>query len=772
MNKAPSKTLTRSPRKVESLPRLPVQIFLFSLTILIIGITCATLFFYSVFSRMVEAKLKEGLQHYTAEIYARPYSIIPGRRLTQKQLIQRLERLGYTRSVSRIPATYREGPIGLEFISRQGRTVDVIFSDSGVKSINVERQPTGEFGLEPELISNLSDGSGKKRKYVSYENISDVLIKAILAAEDKRFFDHVGIDFWRILKAAIIDIRSKELAQGGSTLTQQCVKNLFLTQEKRLQRKFQEICLSLILETRLTKRQIFELYVNEVYLGQEGPFSITGFGQAAAMYFHKNIRDVSLAEAACLAGIISAPNRFNPYRYPDRALKQRNQVLDAMELNGFITFAQKVAAKTVPVALQPAITYNYLEAPYFVDYVESQLVPRFSREDLYKRNYRIYTTLDAELQRAAYEAVQQGAAEIDKLLAKRKDAGNAQVALVALDPKTGEILAMIGGRNFGQSQYNRITMARRQPGSAFKPFVYAAALETPFTDTARKVTPARIYQDEPSTFYFGNTTYSPRNFGDKYLGRVNVREALMHSLNVATMHLAQEIGYQQIVTVARRAGFRGNLKPYPSVALGAFEVTPLEIAQAYTIFPNQGILRRGHAIHHIETNTGTHRQTSPPPEEVIHPETAYLVTSLMQSVLDQGTGSGARQRGFSLPAAGKTGTSNDGWFVGFTPDLLCVTWVGFDDNRDINMVGSGSALPIWTEFMKRAEHELPLRGADFEKPPNVVTVNIDPSTGLLASPRCLKVRRENFISGTEPTLQCPENMRGKFPASWTNAAGR
>jgi penicillin-binding protein 1B len=726
----------------------------------IVGAACAVLYFYSKYSLIVEAKLKEGLRQYTAEIYARPYSLVPGHSLSRSQLEQRLKRLGYVESSNHAPRTFRAGSSSLELVNERGETVDVVFKQSAVSALIADRQAALRVDLEPELISSLSDSSGKKRKYVSYESLPDVLIKAILAAEDKRFFDHSGIDFWRILKAGFVDIRNSGVSQGGSTLTQQYVKNIFLSPEKRFKRKFEEICIALILETRLTKRQIFELYVNEIYLGQRGPYSITGFGQAAALYFHKNVHDLTLSESALLAGIIPAPNRFNPYRYPDRALRQRNQVLDAMEENGFITLNQKVVAKSTPLNLQGEITYNYLEAPYFVDYIEDQLAQRFSREELYKKKFRIYTTLNADLQEAAFEAVREGGAEIDKALAKKRVVGRPQMALVALDPRTGEILAMVGGRSYSQSQYNRIIAAHRQPGSSFKPFVYSAALETPFTEAPQKITPAKTYIDEPYTFYFGNTVYSPKNFGGKYLGLVNLREALIHSLNVATVRLAEEVGYDEVVKVARRAGFGENLKPYPSVALGAFEVTPLELAQGYTIFPNLGLLQRARAIDRVETAGETIRENPPKPEAVIHPETAYLVTSLMQSVLDRGTGFGARQRGFNLPAAGKTGTSNDGWFVGFTPDLLCAAWVGFDDNRDINLLAANSAVPVWAAFMKRAQTLLPLKGADFVRPENVVTVDIDPSTGLLASPRCAKVTSENFILGTAPINICPETQGG------------
>jgi penicillin-binding protein 1B len=708
----------------------------------------------------VETRLREGLQQYTAEIYARPYALALGKSLTRPQLAERLRRLAYMERSSHAPRTFRYIPDGLELVNERGQKVGVVFKKDTVKALALDGQSIQHVDLEPELISSLSSAGGKKRKYVSYDELPDVLIKAILAAEDKRFFDHSGIDLWRILKATIVDLRNNGMAQGGSTLTQQYVKNVFLTPEKRFKRKFQEICISLILETRLNKRQIFELYVNETYLGQRGPYSIIGFGQAAALYFHKNVRDLTLPESALLVGIIPAPNRFNPYRYPDKAVKQRNQALDLMEENGFITINQRLAAKNAPLTLQPEATYNYFEAPYFVDYVEDQLSQRVNREDLFKKKFRIYTTLNTDLQQAAFEAVREGGAEIDKALARHKHIGKPQIAVAALDPRTGEILAMVGGRSYGQSQYNRITAAHRQPGSAFKPFVYAAALETPFTDGPVKITPAKTYVDEPFTFTFGRTLYSPKNFSGKYLGLVNLREALTHSLNVATVHLAEDIGYDQVVRVARQAGFSDNLRPYPSVALGAFEVTPLELAQGYTIFPNLGTLCRTRVIHRVETAAETYTENAPKPVSVIHPETACLVTSLMQTVLDRGTGYGARQRGFNLPAAGKTGTSNDGWFVGFTPDMLCVAWVGFDDNRDINLVAANSAVPVWTAFMKRARELALLGGADFIKPANVVTVDIDPSTGLLASSRCVKVTSENFIRGTEPTSACLENHSG------------
>jgi penicillin-binding protein 1B len=568
-----------------------------------------------------------------------------------------------------------------------------------------------------------------------------------------------------------VDLREGDVVQGASTLTQQFVKNYFLTPEKTWSRKLTDAYMSVLLEQRLSKTQIFELYANEVYLGQRGSFSILGFGEGAEAFFDKHIKDLSLGEAAMLAGIITAPNRYTPIRHPERAKARRDLVLDAMAEYDFITPSERDEAKRVPLAIQPTALLNYSDAPYFVDFVQDQLVEQYGDIELGRSRYKVYTTLDPQLQQAAFEAVREGLTELDAHFAKGKRAippGTVQASLIAVDPRSSRILAMIGGRSYGQSQFNRITQSKRQPGSIFKPFVYAAALETAYYSPT-PLTAVSTVLDAPTQFTFEDVSYEPGNFKDEFLGQVTMRQAITKSLNIATIKFAEKVGYGRVVELAHRLGLNEQIKPYPAVAIGAFEVTPLEMVRAYTAFANHGRLSNLQSIISIRDEKSRLHGEQQKSAEAIRPEIAYLVTSLLQSVINNGTGAGARSRGFTLPAAGKTGTSHDGWFAGYTPDLLCIVWVGFDDNRELNLSGSQSALPIWTAFMKRAQALGLLSGEGFTPPDGVPELEIDPTTGLLAGAHCLERQREFFIKGTEPALPCPgnnyEQMLGTTPAS-------
>jgi penicillin-binding protein 1B len=519
--------------------------------------------------------------------------------------------------------------------------------------------------------------------------------------------------------------------------------------------------MSILLEQRLSKEEIFELYANEVYLGQRGSFSIVGFGEAAEAFFDKNIMNVTLGEAAALAGIITAPNRYSPLRYPERAQQRRDLVLDLMADYEMITPQQQKEAKEQPLSIKPSNILNYSDAPYFVDYLQDILVERLGDVSLSRSQYRVYTTLDMDLQQAAFESTRDEILLLDEHFADGKravDPGTVQASLIAVDPRNGEVLAMVGGRNYGVSQYNRITQSKRQPGSIFKPFVYAAALETAETSST-PLTPATPLLDEPTPFEFDDLLYEPKNFKDEYLGRVTMRQAIMKSLNNATILLAEKVGFSPIVKLAHRLGLNEAIKPYPAMAIGAFEVTPLEMVRAYTAFANQGILSPLVSIRDVRDKQGGSVEIVPDvkTERVLSPQVAFMLTSLLQSVMNEGTGSGVRAAGFSLPAAGKTGTSRDGWFAGYTPDLLCIVWVGFDDNRELNLSGAQSALPIWASFMKRAATLRPLSGEEFSVPEGISQVEIDPTTGLLATDSCLERELEYYIKGTEPVIYCYGN---------------
>ena len=543
----------------------------------------------------------------------------------------------------------------------------------------------------------------------------------------------------------------------------QVARSFFFTTKREWRRKMKETLMAFELDQRFTKQQIFELYANEIYLGNRGSFSIRGFGEAAQAYFGKDVRELNLGEAAFLAGIIRAPNRYSAAeRHLDRAVESRDRVLAQMVENGYVSQAEADAAKKAKFHFVSG-GVDSSSAPYFVDMVKDHLLEQFSETDLETQSYRIYTTLDPDLQRAASAAIAVGMQGVDKLLARRyaawKKKGEAnpqvQVALVALDPRTGEIRALIGGRNYGESQLNR-ALAHRQPGSVFKPFVYAAAFDNAAQGLQPVVTPVTTVDDIPTTFDFDGKEYTPDNYGEEFYGTVTVGDALIHSLNVATVKVAELIGYQRVVDVARQMGLGSNIQATPAVALGAYEMTPIDVAAGYTPFATNGFRAEPLFLRSVVAADGSTEETkSPSTRAVLDPRVAYLVTSLMQEVINRGTGASVRGLGFTAPAAGKTGTSRDGWFAGFTSNLLCVIWIGFDDNRDLGLSGSQSAAPVWAEFMKRAV-DLPRyhNTQDFDPPPGLVEETIDPRSGELATASCPDRVNEYFIAGSEPTQYC------------------
>jgi penicillin-binding protein 1B len=765
----PPKKRNEKPRSKRSWGNI-VKILFALLLLPAIAIAVFLIHYYYTFDGIIEQKLGNRYSLFETKIYAAPLELRAGKRLSASELLAKLRRLGYEENTSKQNGSYYQLPKADKYVVHNGsaapvdanRTVEIICSGNAIRSIldPSTHSEIEQFSLIPEMLSNAIGKTREKRRFVSYEELPPALINAVLAAEDRRFFSHSGIDPIRIIQALIIDIREGETVQGASTLTQQFVKNYFLTPERTWRRKFADAYMSILLEKRLSKKQIFELYCNEVYLGQAGSFSIVGFGEAADAFFNKNVRDLSLDEAAALAGMITAPNRQNPLRYKERATARRNLVLDQMAEYQMITTAEKDSAKSKPLLAKSSFTLNYSDAPYFVDFVQDQLVEKYGDDALARSKLSVYTSLEEDLQQAAFESVQSGIGELDALFAKRKtpvQPGVAQASLIAVDPQDGHILAMIGGRNYGTSQFNRITQSKRQPGSIFKPFVYAAALETAY-DGVSPLTTASTVLDQPTSFTFEDLNYEPQNFKEEYLGQVTMRQAITKSLNVATIKFAEKVGYSKVVELAKRLGLNEQIKPYPAMAIGSFEITPLEMVRAYTAFAHSGLLSDLTAVLKICDSSARPVFTAKSePKQVLTPQIAFLVTSLLQSVIDNGTGQGARARGFAFPAAGKTGTSHDGWFAGYTPDLLCIVWVGFDDNRELGLSGSQSALPIWTDFMKKAAVIKPLRGETFPSSDGVLQVEIDPTTGLLATERCLQREMEYFIEGTEPTLKCYGN---------------
>jgi penicillin-binding protein 1B len=729
------------------------------------------IYYWITFGRMIDERLAGHAQQTTARIYAASARIAEGEMFSVPQLIGQLQSAGYRPSQT-------EDETG--WYSVQGNTVEVHpaaasyfagknalrvdFGGNTIRSIRLldDASSPGTAQIEPELLTNMFDSSREKRLRVAFADIPPVIVQALLSAEDKRFFEHPGFDVVRIMGAAWADLRGDARLQGASTLTMQVSRSFFFSTERTWRRKLAETMVSLELEHRFTKQQIFELYANEIYLGNRGSFAIHGFAEGSKAYFNKDLRNISLNEAAFLTGIIRSPNRYSTAeRRPDRAAEARDRVLKQMADNGYITAAQEQDAKRAPLKIVSG-GLGDSNAPYFVDMVKDHLLDHFSEADLLSSSLRVYTTLDPQLQRAASEAVALGITNLDQLLARRYakydkqgQPARAQVAVVVLDPATGEIRALVGGRNYGESQLNH-ALAKRQPGSVFKPLVYAAAFDNAVEGVQPIITPATTVVDEPTTFDFDGQEYTPNNYGQTFRGTVTLRDALTESLNVATVKVAEMVGYGRVVEVAKQIGVDSNIQPTPALALGAYEMTPVDVAAAYTVFANGGKRSEPLFLDRVMTAEGNAiERNSVRTRAALDPRVAYQVTSVLQDVINRGTGASVRSRGFTGPAAGKTGTSRDGWFAGYTSNLLCVVWVGFDDNRDLDLSGAVSAAPIWTEFMKRATALPAYRELqEFAPPEGVTQVQIDPQTMQLATPSCPVTRPEVFINGTEPTEYC------------------
>jgi penicillin-binding protein 1B len=579
------------------------------------------------------------------------------------------------------------------------------------------------------------------------------LVDAILATEDARFYQHWGIDVRALARALWTDLKEGEWVQGGSTITQQLVKNFYLSHERTFYRKAVEAIMAVMLEARYDKPEILEAYLNEIYLGQRGDMGVFGVGEASVLYFGKEVERLTLSESALLAGMIRSPRANNPQNSPERAQAARDRVLRRMATLQLIDADEAEAAMMEPVTSRPKAR-QAVRAPYFADLVRDELERLYSRDVLTSEGLRVFTSLDVEAQRAAEESLVAGLTSLDRRWAKAPE--RVQGGVIVMQPQTGYVRALIGGRDYGDSQFNRMTQARRQPGSLFKPVAYLAALRTEGPTGAPRYTPVSLVHDEPVTVATPSGPWTPQNYDKRYHGAVTLRTALEYSFNAAAVQVAQDIGVDRIVETARLLGLTTPIPAVPSLVLGTSEVIPIELAGAFAVLANFGTRTEPLVIKAVVDRDGvvlTRKDIAV--EQVIAPEEAYLVTSLLQGVIERGTGRGVRALGFTRPVAGKTGTTSDfrdAWFVGYTPETLALVWVGFDHNRPLNLTGADAALPIWTEVMRRVTATEPVR--DFVPPPGVVLRKIDPATGLLSSRQCPDAITEAFLQGTEPTVTC------------------
>jgi penicillin-binding protein 1B len=728
-------------------------------------------------SRLVDGKLSAGPFTNSISFFASPRQVRVGADLPLNQALAILKRAGLSENPQDPDGWYRFNGAGLEVhpASVPGYNAQpavLEFEGAEVKRIvNAEtRTPVQSYWLPPEFLTNLmDDGSRERRQLVRFNELPKVLVNAVVSVEDKRFWKHAGFDGFRIAKAAYIDVREGRKEQGASTITMQLARGLWLEPEKAWRRKLMELLITMQLEAKLTKEQILEHYCNQIYLGRRDTFSIHGFGEASNAFFSKELSRVTLPEAAMLAGMIQRPAYYNPFKYPERAAKRRNVVLGLMRENGYITQAEYQQAIAAPIQLKPRVL-DTGSAPYFLPLAQDELQARLPEKPEQRASaYRVTTTLDPDLQDAAFTAVESGMKQIE--LGTRP-----QVALVALDPHTGHVKAVVGGRSYTASQFNH-ALAKRQPGSVFKPFVYAAALSTAVEgERARTVsdnggkqkknkilTPASTVLDTPTVFHYEEQTYEPGNFGDRYFGTITLKKAIASSANIATIKVAEMVGYNRVVELTKQAGLNSQIKPTPAMALGAYEATPVEIAGAYTIFANKGAYVKPTFLASVTRHDGTPAFDAAKPQtrRVLDERVAFLMVDMLQEVVQRGTASSLRSKGFTQPIAGKTGTSRDGWFAGFVDGLLCVVWIGFDDNSELELEGSKSALIVWSEFMKQALKLRPEVARPFEKPAGVVSVAVDPYSGRLANEYC-PGQSAYFVDGTQPKSACEPTFDDSF----------
>ena len=715
-------------------------------------------------------------QHWTLPslLYSDSTMLYPGERLDEIGFFQRLARLNYHRVAPgrvRIRGEYSfdEGHGTLVLFLHDFRYPYndfagglVAFKVSPLQTIEsiedvATHRPEYLIELEPELLGAIFHGSWEQRRLVPLSGIPQAFVDAVLAAEDHRFYEHHGIDLMRTARAAWIDLTAHHVLQGGSTLTQQLMKNFFLTSKRDWHRKVTEALMAYIAEKRYSKDEILELYLNDIYLGQRGQEGIYGVWEAAQFYFSREPRDLTIAQMATIAGMIRSPNRFNPFRHADITRVRRNEVLAAMLLDGYISKAAYDEAVTEPLYTQPYIETN--EAPYFVDYVKHELAEHYPPSVLTGEGLRIFTTLDVNMEKQAEQAIEHNLLSLEEKhpsLKRKEKNQQLESCLVAIEPQTGRIRAMDGGRDYRQSQFNRVTQSHRQPGSAFKPVTYLAALQETFDGGPAHFLPTSYIDDKPFTWQFGATSWTPKNYKDRYFGRVTLEFALEESLNSATLRLADAVGLDRVLAMAGKLGF-GNLPPYPSVVLGGIEVEPMQLGAMYAILANEGMEVQPYAVTAVVSAKGQviegHELKA---VQVLAPEVAYSMDFMLEQVIKHGTGMGARKAGFLRPAAGKSGTTNDSvdaWFAGFTPNLLAVVWTGFDQKEALGLTGAEASLPVWTDFMKAATAARP--DGDFPMPSEVVRVQVDPLTGYLASRHCPVTMEGVFPKAIAPTEVCP-----------------
>lgn len=753
----------------------------------LIFILLLTLVGVAVGSGYTQIRIKRILQEQAlssfAVVLSRPFALAPGVRPHAANITQRLKRLRYS---IRNEKPQRPGQAYLtpstidlylrEFVSPSGQRqiAQRVFAqlDSSGRIQTLRTVDTNidlpVAWLEPETLALLGSNESRATTPTTLAEISPWVPKALIAIEDERFYSHFGVDPIAILRALIINMKSGSIRQGGSTLTQQLAKNLFYGSEKTLTRKAKEAVAAILIETAFSKDQILELYLNEIFLGQEGRVAIHGFGEASLSFFGKQASNLDISEAATLVGIVKAPSYYSPRRHTQRARKRRDIVLGKMLEQGLLSEKQYLRAKDTPIQVKKKQTARRI-APYYVDYLRSVLRDAVPLDELSLQPIQIRSGIDVEYQRCAETAITQGINALEKRFPRlRKNTKGLQGALVSVTPATGEFLAWVGGRNYSKSQFERISSAVRQTGSVFKPMVYLTALD-PGLNNYRIAKTTSILVDEPVRLEpVRGTIWEPQNYDKKFRGEVSLRHALVRSLNIPAVRLAQKVGIANIVRTTHRLGVSRKIPEVPAIALGAAELTPLEVARAYATIANGGTLTQFRPILSITKNSKTAKLLFQSPlrdSRRVSEAASFVLTDMLASAIDVGTGRSVRRTGYVGAAAGKTGTTNDArdaWFAGYTPHLLTVVWIGFDDNSKTGLTGGQAAAPIWSAYMQCVQEMEPK--LEFIPPPGVVYRKVDTTTGMLASKNCDSslVTTEIFVDGTQPTDECNEHTPGGF----------
>lgn len=728
-------------------------IFSISLTLLFCSALAAIGFyyFYSQAAMIVDQRMKRGFWQTRSGIYAAPHVLKTGQKIKTEEIVAILRHSGYVegenRNIWNGNFTVKGDTVSIQTNHSAGGVPEIInleISKGKISKIKNGDHALETYELQPEMISGNSEAKRDSINTLKFEQIPELLRNAIIFTEDRRFFEHGGLDPRGIFRAFFRNLSDNQISQGGSTITQQFVKNVFLSNEKTFGRKFSEAFLALALEKNLSKEDIFALYCNEIYFGQHGSIGIHGVEQASRSYFGKRIENLNLAEAATLAAMIKSPHKYAPNRNYEAARERRNLVIQTLSEEGLISPQEAEKAQAEEIVLAAPAKNDKSIAPYFVDAVHKEI----SGEKLPERNLRVYTTIDPQLQEMAEDSVNRKLAELDKTFAKK--GVTPQAALVAIDPKNGHVLAMVGGRDYAASQLNRATEARRQPGSTFKPFVYATALE-------QGKLPTNLIYDQPTAFAIDRKPYKPANYGNSYaMHEITLKTALAKSSNVAAVEVALESGLQKVAGTAEKFGMK-RPEAYPSMALGTEEVTPLELAAAYAAFANEGKRVNPVFVSQILSGEGNPVYKNKNADtQIISPQSAYMITDMLGAVVERGTARSAKDSlGKDVAFVGKTGSSKDGWFVGYTPNLVCVVWIGFDENKDIGFTGGEVALPVWVDFMRKTTEARPeFGGSAFPMPKGLVEVTIDPETGMLADDFCPQREKVVVPSKSFSNLEC------------------